>query len=126
MRDSGCRIQDSILPSGTIPTSRVEQISIFVPHPESCILNPVSHLSHPSPRSLPSPPSGLIFYNPGMPSKIRVVVADDEQPYRNALQRTLTLMPECELVGIAKDGQEALDVCNAELPDVLLTDINMP
>lgn len=61
-----------------------------------------------------------------MPSKIRVVVADDEQPYRNALQRTLTLMPECELVGIAKDGQEALDVCSAELPDVLLTDINMP
>jgi DNA-binding NarL/FixJ family response regulator len=61
-----------------------------------------------------------------MPSKIRVVVADDEQPYRNALQRTLTLMPECELVGVAKDGQEALDTCNATEPDVLLSDINMP
>ena len=61
-----------------------------------------------------------------MPSKIRVVVSDDEQPYRNALQRTLTLMPECELVGVAKDGQEAFELCNAEVPDVLLTDINMP
>ena len=61
-----------------------------------------------------------------MPSKIRVVVADDEQPYRNALQRTLTLMPECELVGLAKDGQEALELCNQQIPDVLLTDINMP
>jgi DNA-binding NarL/FixJ family response regulator len=61
-----------------------------------------------------------------MPSKIRVVVTDDEQPYRNALQRTLTLMPECELVGVAKDGQEAFELCNAEVPDVLLTDINMP
>ena len=61
-----------------------------------------------------------------MPSKIRVIVADDEQPYRNALQRTLTLMPECELVGVAKDGQEAFELCNAEVPDVLLTDINMP
>lgn len=65
-------------------------------------------------------------YNAPMPSKIRVVVADDEQPYRNALQRTLTLMPECELLGVAKDGQEALDLCNSDLPDVLLTDINMP
>jgi len=61
-----------------------------------------------------------------MPSKIRVVVTDDEQPYRNALQRTLTLMPECELVGVAKDGQEGLELCNEHVPDVLLTDINMP
>lgn len=61
-----------------------------------------------------------------MPSKIRVVVVDDEQPYRNALQRTLTLMPECELVGVAKDGHEGFELCNSEVPDVLLTDINMP
>ncbi len=61
-----------------------------------------------------------------MPSKIRVFVADDEQPYRNALQRTLTLMPECELMGVAKDGHEALEACRLDVPDVLLTDINMP
>jgi DNA-binding NarL/FixJ family response regulator len=35
-------------------------------------------------------------------------------------------MPECELVGVGKDGQEAFELCNAEVPDVLLTDINMP
>lgn len=51
---------------------------------------------------------------------------DDEAPYRSALQKTLTLMPECELLAICKDGQEALDVCLADPPDVLLTDINMP
>jgi len=61
-----------------------------------------------------------------MPETIRVVVADDEAPYRNALQRTLTLMPECELVAVCKDGREALDACLADPPDVLLTDINMP
>lgn len=61
-----------------------------------------------------------------MPPKIRVIVADDEQPYRSALQRTLTLMPECELMTVCKDGQEALEACNKDLPDVLLTDINMP
>lgn len=61
-----------------------------------------------------------------MPETIRVVVADDEAPYRSALQRTLTLMPECELVAVCKDGREALDACLADPPDVLLTDINMP
>lgn len=61
-----------------------------------------------------------------MPDKIRVVVADDEASYRSALQRTLLLMPECELLGVCKDGQEALEICLATPPDVLLTDINMP
>jgi len=61
-----------------------------------------------------------------MSQKIRVVVADDEASYRTALQKTLTLMPECELVGVCKDGQEALDVCLSDPPDVLMTDINMP
>jgi DNA-binding NarL/FixJ family response regulator len=61
-----------------------------------------------------------------MSTTIRVVIADDEAPYRNAIQRTLTLMPECQILAVCKDGQEALDACNAEAPDVLLTDINMP
>ncbi|MBS1717492.1 MAG: response regulator transcription factor [Armatimonadetes bacterium] len=61
-----------------------------------------------------------------MPPKIRIVVADDEAPYRSALQRTFTLMPECEVLALCKDGQEALDACLADPPDVLLTDINMP
>lgn len=61
-----------------------------------------------------------------MPEKIRVVVCDDEPAYRNALQKTLNLMTECELMAVCKDGQEALDICLADPPDVLLTDINMP
>lgn len=61
-----------------------------------------------------------------MPPKISVVIADDEAPYRNALQKTLTLMPECDVLAVCKDGQEALDACLASPPDVLLTDINMP
>jgi DNA-binding NarL/FixJ family response regulator len=61
-----------------------------------------------------------------MPLQLRVVVADDEPSYRSALQKTLTLMAECELIAVCKDGQEALDACLADPPDVLLTDINMP
>lgn len=61
-----------------------------------------------------------------MTDKIRVVIADDEPSYRSALQKTLTLMAECEILDVCKDGQEALDVCLSDPPDVLLTDINMP
>jgi DNA-binding NarL/FixJ family response regulator len=63
---------------------------------------------------------------PGMSSSIRVVVVDDEPAYRSAIQRTLTLMPECQLIGVCKDGQEALDLTLQDPPHVLLTDINMP
>lgn len=66
------------------------------------------------------------LYTCAMSTKIRVAVVDDEAPYRNALQRTLTLMPECEVTALCKDGQEGLDACLADPPDVLLTDINMP
>lgn len=61
-----------------------------------------------------------------MALKIRVVMADDETAYRNAIQKTLSLMAEVDLLTVAKDGQEALDACLADPPDVLLTDINMP
>lgn len=61
-----------------------------------------------------------------MAAKIRVIVADDEPGYRAALQKTLTLMAECELLGVAKDGQEAFELIQADPPDVVLTDINMP
>lgn len=57
---------------------------------------------------------------------IRVVVAEDEPGYRGALQKTMQLMPDCELLALCKDGAEALDKCLADPPDVLLTDLNMP
>lgn len=61
-----------------------------------------------------------------MPAKIKIVIADDETSYRNALQRTISLIPEAEIIALCRDGQEALDVCLATPPDVLLTDVNMP
>ena len=61
-----------------------------------------------------------------MATKIRVVIADDEPAYRKAIEKTLTLAPEVEILAVCKDGQEALEACLADPPDVLLTDINMP
>lgn len=61
-----------------------------------------------------------------MPTTIRVVIAEDEPAWRNVLQKTLQLMPECEILAVCKDGREALDACLADPPDVLLTDVSMP
>ena len=61
-----------------------------------------------------------------MASKIRVVIADDEPAYRKAIEKTLSLAAEVEILAVCKDGQEALDACLADPPAVLLTDINMP
>lgn len=61
-----------------------------------------------------------------MPGPIRIVIAEDEQGFRGALQRTFKLMPECEVLALCKDGQEALDACLADPPDVLVTDLEMP
>jgi DNA-binding NarL/FixJ family response regulator len=61
-----------------------------------------------------------------MSEKIRVVIADDEDNYRKAIQKTLSFANDVEVLAVCRDGQEAYDACQAEAPDVLLTDINMP
>jgi DNA-binding NarL/FixJ family response regulator len=61
-----------------------------------------------------------------MSAAIRIVVAEDEPAFRAAIQKTLRLMPDCEIIALCKDGQEALDACLADPPDVLMTDIQMP
>ena len=61
-----------------------------------------------------------------MSEKIRVVIADDEDNYRKAIQKTLGFATDIDVLAVCRDGQEALDACQAEVPDVLLTDINMP
>lgn len=61
-----------------------------------------------------------------MASNIRVVIVEDEAPFRHAIQKTLSLAPEIEILKVCKDGQEGLEYCLQNPPDVLLTDVNMP
>ncbi len=58
--------------------------------------------------------------------KIRLVIAEDDQPTREALARLLGLEEDIEMVGVAGDGEDALRLVRKMMPDVLLTDINMP
>lgn len=56
---------------------------------------------------------------------IRVVIADDQDLVRSGLQLVLETRG-CEVVGLAGDGREAIDVVGRTKPDVVLMDIRMP
>ncbi|GAA3739954.1 DNA-binding NarL/FixJ family response regulator [Spinactinospora alkalitolerans] len=55
----------------------------------------------------------------------RVVVVDDQALVRQGI-RGLLEVAEVEVVGVADDGQSALDVIAATAPDVILLDLRMP
>ena len=54
------------------------------------------------------------------------MIADDNKDFCSILSEYLSTQEDVEVVGIAKDGLEALDIVNERLPDVLVLDIIMP
>lgn len=59
-------------------------------------------------------------------NKTKVVIADDNREFSDILTRFISSHDEFQVVGVAKDGIEALEVINREKPDVLILDIIMP
>ena len=57
---------------------------------------------------------------------IRVLIADDQALFARALEALLADDEEVEVVGYAKNGAEAVELADAEHPDVILMDISMP
>ena len=58
--------------------------------------------------------------------KIRVLLADDQSILADGIKSVLSSCEEIEVVGIAQDGFEALDLLEKTSPDVVLMDIRMP
>ena len=60
-------------------------------------------------------------------TSISVLIAEDEQPQRQALQKMLQeLMPEANIVAICEDGLSALEAMQQFQPNLALLDIRMP
>lgn len=57
---------------------------------------------------------------------IRVLIADDEQPARDKLQRWLAEQADLEVVARAEDGLQAAAAIDQTRPDVAFLDIQMP
>src|SRR5437870_9721128 len=58
--------------------------------------------------------------------KLRVVIADDERPARSFLASILHTFKDVEIVGEAANGMEAVQVIEAQRPDLALLDLQMP
>ena len=57
---------------------------------------------------------------------IRVVIADDHNVVRKGIRDLLSDEDDIAVVGEARNGQEAVDLATALLPDVVVMDIAMP
>ncbi len=57
---------------------------------------------------------------------IRVMIVDDVPETCANISKLLSFDEEIEVVGIANNGKEAIDLMEKARPDVLLMDINMP
>ncbi len=58
--------------------------------------------------------------------KIKVLLADDQTILADGISSVLTSCPDFEVVGIAADGVEAVELTEKLKPDVILMDIRMP
>jgi NarL family two-component system response regulator LiaR len=60
------------------------------------------------------------------PKKIRVMIVDDHGMVRLELAAYLKNNPDMEVVGEARNGREAIGMCEQAHPDVILMDLVMP
>ena len=58
--------------------------------------------------------------------KIKVIIADDSDFVRDGMKIILDVDDDFEVLGVASNGREAIDIAVREAPDVFLMDIQMP
>ena len=61
-----------------------------------------------------------------MKEKIKILIADDNQEFSKTLSTYLEGEKDMEIIGVAKDGVEAVDMIRNLLPDVAILDVIMP
>ncbi|WML42823.1 response regulator transcription factor [Neobacillus sp. PS3-40] len=57
---------------------------------------------------------------------IKIIIADDQDLMRDGLATILNLRPEINVIGTAKDGNEAFEKAKELMADLVLMDIRMP
>lgn len=60
------------------------------------------------------------------PDRLRVIIADDVAEMRRSTRLMMTLIPAVEVVAIAHNGRQAIEMTRLHKPDIALLDINMP
>src|SRR5919109_3922179 len=60
------------------------------------------------------------------PGTIRVLLADDDEPFVEALSPLIERQPELAVVGTANDGLAAIELADELSPDAIVIDLHMP
>ncbi len=61
-----------------------------------------------------------------MEEKISVLIADDNQEFSHTLSSYINSQDDMEIIGMAKDGNEAVEMVANIQPDIVLLDVIMP
>jgi DNA-binding NarL/FixJ family response regulator len=64
--------------------------------------------------------------SPPFERAIRILIADDHRLFAESLMTVLTEDERVDVVGIAGNGREAVELAGELQPDVILMDLNMP
>jgi two-component system, NarL family, invasion response regulator UvrY len=57
---------------------------------------------------------------------VKVLIVDDQPPFRIAAQLVFDILDDFEVVGEATSGEEAVEMAASMAPDLVVMDINLP
>ena len=57
---------------------------------------------------------------------IKIMIVEDQELIRKSLRIVLESIADVKVISLAENGEEAIQSCESQLPDVILMDIQMP
>ncbi|MGH2785408.1 MAG: response regulator [Actinomycetota bacterium] len=57
---------------------------------------------------------------------VRVLIVDDQEPFRAVAREVVEAAGDFEVVGEAADGEQSVDLARSLHPDLVLMDVNLP
>jgi DNA-binding NarL/FixJ family response regulator len=73
-----------------------------------------------------APAAGTIDGGDGSPVTVRVLIVDDQEPFRMAARMVVDATEGFEVVGEAETGEDSVAMARSLEPDLVLMDVNLP